>query len=141
MRTGLYQGRFATFLLRGLNKVDKQKLFTVGDVAKRSGLSVYQIRNYVDLGLVEPCERSAAGHRLFNSESINRFTSIRAALDIGFSMREIINLFRAMASGDEQDVRKEADKVYSDLLGKQKKLQALESLVHKILSRSRDDES
>ena len=122
-----------------MSKLSKQELFTVSETAQRCGLSVYQIRNYVDLGLIEPCQRNASGYRLFDMESIDRFTCIRATLDLGFSMGEIKDLFRAMASGDEQDVQKEAEKVYLDLLGKQKKLQALESLVHKLLSKSRDD--
>jgi DNA-binding transcriptional MerR regulator len=43
--------------------------------------------------------RSASGYRLFPSETLHRVQLIRAALSIGFSVRELCDIFRERESG------------------------------------------
>jgi DNA-binding transcriptional MerR regulator len=59
-------------------------LFTIGEVARRTGLSTRTIRFYSDAGLVPACDRGPAGHRLFDAEAVARLELVRTlrTLDI-----------------------------------------------------------
>jgi DNA-binding transcriptional MerR regulator len=48
------------------------KTLSIGDLARRTGLSVKTIRWYSDQGLVPPAGRSAAGYRLYDVEALAR---------------------------------------------------------------------
>jgi DNA-binding transcriptional MerR regulator len=59
-------------------------LFTIGEVARRTGLSSRTVRFYSDAGLIPAFERSAAGHRLFDADAVARLELVRTlrALDL-----------------------------------------------------------
>ena len=45
------------------------ELFTIGQLADRTGLAVRTIRFWSDAGLVTPAGRSAGGYRLYDAEA------------------------------------------------------------------------
>nr|WP_084477659.1 MerR family DNA-binding transcriptional regulator [Nocardia jejuensis] len=51
-------------------------LFTVGQLAKRTGLSARTTRFRADIGAVPPIARSAGGYRLFDVTAIERLESV-----------------------------------------------------------------
>jgi DNA-binding transcriptional MerR regulator len=59
-------------------------LFTIGEVARRTGLSPRTVRFYSDAGLVPARDRSFAGHRLFDADAVARLELVRTlrTLDI-----------------------------------------------------------
>jgi DNA-binding transcriptional MerR regulator len=59
-------------------------LFTIGEVARRTGLSPRTVRFYSDAGLVPARDRSVAGHRLFDADAVARLELVRTlrTLDI-----------------------------------------------------------
>lgn len=59
-------------------------LFTIGEVARRTGLSPRTVRFYSDAGLIPACDRSSAGHRLFDADAVARLELVRTlrTLDI-----------------------------------------------------------
>ncbi|RDI24753.1 MerR family transcriptional regulator [Lentzea flaviverrucosa] len=61
------------------------RLYAIGEVARRTGLSVSAIRFYSDEGIVAPAEVTAAGHRLYDVHAIARleFVSTLRELDAG----------------------------------------------------------
>ncbi|WP_283136060.1 MerR family transcriptional regulator [Rhizohabitans arisaemae] len=69
------------------------ELYTVGEVARRTGLSAHTIRFWSDNGLVSPAERSQGGYRLYDASAVARFDLIRTLRDLGIgleSVREIL---------------------------------------------------
>ncbi|SOB88504.1 MerR family regulatory protein [Streptomyces sp. 1331.2] len=44
--------------------MDGDTLFTIGDLARRTGLTVKTVRFYSDTGIVPPTDRSPSGYRL-----------------------------------------------------------------------------
>ncbi len=50
--------------------------FTIGELARRTGLSVRTIRFYADAGVVQPSARSAAGYRLYDAEAVARLEGL-----------------------------------------------------------------
>jgi DNA-binding transcriptional MerR regulator len=59
-------------------------LFTIGEVARRTGLSPRTVRFYSDAGLIPARDRSSAGHRLFDADAVARLELVRTlrTLDI-----------------------------------------------------------
>jgi MerR family copper efflux transcriptional regulator len=70
-----------------------------GELARLAGVSSDTLRYYERRRLLPPVPRSASGYRLFPSETLHRVQLIRAALSIGFSVRELCDIFRERESG------------------------------------------
>lgn len=69
-----------------------EPLFTIGELARRTGLSVKMIRFYADSGVVPPAGRSDAGYRLFDTEAIARLAFVRTLRDLGIDLATIRNV-------------------------------------------------
>jgi hypothetical protein len=52
--------------------MDGDTLFTIGELARRTGLRVKTIRFSSDTGIVAPAERSPAGYRLYGIGALVR---------------------------------------------------------------------
>ncbi|WP_239162132.1 MerR family DNA-binding transcriptional regulator [Acrocarpospora phusangensis] len=55
--------------------MDGGTLYTIGALARRTGLTVKTIRFYSDAGIVPPTGRSPAGYRLYDLHALARLTS------------------------------------------------------------------
>lgn len=64
-------------------------LLKVGELAKRSGLTVRTLHHYDSIGLVKPSARSDAGYRLYNRDDIARLHQVQALQRLGLSLAEI----------------------------------------------------
>ena len=70
-----------------------------GELARLTGVSPDTLRYYERRRLLPTAPRSAGGYRLFPPETLHRVQLIRAALSIGFSVRELCEIFRERDSG------------------------------------------
>ncbi|ELY3466651.1 MerR family transcriptional regulator [Cronobacter universalis] len=64
-------------------------LLQVGELAKRSGLTVRTLHHYESLGLLIPSGRTAAGYRLYNRDDIQRLHHIQALTRMGLSLAQV----------------------------------------------------
>ena len=71
----------------------------IGEVARRTGLSVKTIRFYCDQGLLQPRGRSDAGYRLFDQENLAELTIIRALRAMDVSIRELAKILEVRRAG------------------------------------------
>ena len=71
--------------------------YTVGDLAKRSGLTVRALHHYEKLGLLQPSGRSEAGYRLYNDGDVQVLHRILAYQQMGLALKEIGPLLGAGA--------------------------------------------
>ena len=56
----------------------------VGDLAKRCGKTVRTIHYYEELGVLEPCQRTDGGFRLFTEDDIKRIETIGKVKRLAF---------------------------------------------------------
>ncbi|MFI6502752.1 MerR family transcriptional regulator [Nonomuraea typhae] len=63
--------------------------YTIGDLARRTGLSVKTIRFYSDAGIVPPTGRTAAGYRLYGPGAAARLDLVRTLRDLGLDLATI----------------------------------------------------
>jgi MerR family transcriptional regulator, copper efflux regulator len=76
-----------------------QQTFTVGQVARMTGLSAKAIRLYELRGLLPTVPRSAVGYRLFDKADIEILRFIRQAKTIGLRLDEIAEVLVLQRSG------------------------------------------
>lgn len=62
---------------------------TVGELAKRCGLTIRTLHHYDAIGLLKPSLRSAAGYRLYDRANIERLHRIQALRQMGLSLADI----------------------------------------------------
>ncbi|MBO0853263.1 MAG: MerR family transcriptional regulator [Nocardia sp.] len=65
---------------------DREKLFTIGELARRTGLSVRTIRFWSDSEVVPPTERSVSGYRLYDAEAVARLELVRTLRELGLDL-------------------------------------------------------
>ncbi|MEP0191388.1 MAG: redox-sensitive transcriptional activator SoxR [Erythrobacter sp.] len=73
-------------------------LVPIGDMARRTGLSVSAIRFYEEKGLIEPV-RTSGNQRRFPRSDIRRLSFILIAQKLGLSLTEIENAMAKLPSG------------------------------------------
>ncbi|MCA8898547.1 MAG: redox-sensitive transcriptional activator SoxR [Hyphomonas sp.] len=71
---------------------------TIGDVARRTGLSVSAIRFYESRGLVKP-DRTPGGQRQFERADIRRLSFILIAQQMGLTIEEIGEVLSSLPEG------------------------------------------
>ncbi|HUO87320.1 MAG TPA: heavy metal-responsive transcriptional regulator [Thermoanaerobaculia bacterium] len=89
----------------------------IGEVARRTGVSVAAIRYYERLGLVGEPPRSASGYRQFEDGVIRRLGFIQQAQALGFSLQEIAELLdlRSSPAASASEVRELAQAKLADV--------------------------
>jgi DNA-binding transcriptional MerR regulator len=70
-----------------------------GELAGLSGISTDTLRHYERLKLLPVPRRSAGNYRLYSPETVDRVRLIRAALAVGFSLRELSEIFKIRSGG------------------------------------------
>ncbi|MGW6022079.1 MerR family transcriptional regulator [Streptomyces sp. NPDC055099] len=64
-------------------------LHSIGDLARRTGLSVKTVRFYSDAGIVPPADRSPAGYRLYGTDAVARLDLVRTLRELGLDLPTI----------------------------------------------------
>ena len=78
--------------------MEKHHSYSIGDLSRRSGLSVRTIRFYSDVGVVPASARSASGYRLYDVEAVARLDLVRTLRDLGLPLESIRALLNAQTS-------------------------------------------
>ncbi|WP_370969212.1 MerR family transcriptional regulator [Amycolatopsis sp. cg9] len=63
--------------------------FTIGELARRTGLPVKTIRFYSDEGLLPPTERTDAGYRLYDAAAMARLELVRTLRELGLGLADV----------------------------------------------------
>ncbi|WP_460961682.1 helix-turn-helix domain-containing protein [Parasphingorhabdus pacifica] len=72
-----------------VHSVDDTRLYSIGELARRTGLSVKTIRFYSDSGVVPPTDRTHSGYRLYDVSAIARLELVRTLRDLGAGLDEV----------------------------------------------------
>lgn len=66
--------------------MSRMGFLTIGELARRTGLTTRTIRFYSDEGLLPPADRTHAGYRLYDGESLARLELLRTLRELGLSL-------------------------------------------------------
>ena len=75
----------------------------IGELARRTGLTVRALRHYEDIGLLVPSHRSGGGYRLYDGKDVARLYRIQALRRLDLSLADIQRLLDD-APGELSDV-------------------------------------
>ena len=62
---------------------------TVGELARRTGLTVRTLHHYDSIGLVKPSRRGESNYRLYSAHDISRLQQVCSLRQLGFTLEEI----------------------------------------------------
>jgi len=108
--------------------------FTIGKVARSTGIGIETVRYYEREGLIGPAERTDANYRIYRQEDVDRLHFIRHAKDLGFTLKEIGELLTlrhdpAMSKADVKEKTEEKIAAVKAKIGTLRRiLKALEQL-------------
>lgn len=66
--------------------------YSIGDMARRTGVKVTTIRYYEGRGLLPEPDRTEGGQRRYDQAALERLTFIRHARELGFELDDILEL-------------------------------------------------
>lgn len=75
----------------------EQHTYTIQQVAQKTGLTVYTLRYYEEIGLLDPVPRATNGHRSFTDSDLMRIETLKKLRLTGMSiegMKHFIDLYR-----------------------------------------------
>ncbi|MDT0615684.1 MerR family transcriptional regulator [Streptomyces lancefieldiae] len=78
--------------------MDSDTLYSIGELSRRTGLTVKTIRYYSDQGLVPPTDRSPAGYRLYGLDALARLDLARTLRDLGLDLATVRKVLDREAS-------------------------------------------
>ncbi|MFC7306820.1 MerR family transcriptional regulator [Streptomyces monticola] len=69
--------------------MNDETLYSIGDLARRTGLTVKAIRFYADNGIVPPTDRTPSGYRQYDSDAVARLQFVRTLRELGIDLTTI----------------------------------------------------
>ncbi|MFD8328979.1 MerR family transcriptional regulator [Streptomyces lydicus] len=66
--------------------MDGGTLYSIGELARRTGLTVKTIRFYSDRGIVAPADRTHAGYRRYAPDAVARLALVRTLRELGLGL-------------------------------------------------------
>lgn len=73
---------------QGVNLIGPET-WKVGELARRTGVSVRTLHYYEEVGLLAPSRRTAAGYRLYTARDVARLQQIKSLRHLGFTLEEV----------------------------------------------------
>jgi MerR family copper efflux transcriptional regulator len=109
---------------------------SIGDVAKQAGVHIETLRYYERRGLLASPPRSTSNYRLYSEETVHRVRFIKGAQELGFSLKEILELLslRAEPTTSCEDIREHAEAKIKDIEAKIRSLQAMKRALAKLVT-------
>jgi MerR family copper efflux transcriptional regulator len=109
---------------------------SIGDVAKQANVHIETLRYYERRGLLARPPRCTSNYRLYYKETVRRVRFIKGAQELGFSLKEILELFslRAEPMANCEDIRERAEAKITDIEAKIRSLQAMKRALAKLVA-------
>ncbi len=110
------------------------EFLTIGRLAERAGVGVETVRFYERKGLLQEPDRKPSGYRQYKTETVARLRFIRRAKELGFTLKEIQELFalRVDPSTNCVDVQAKAVAKLDNIEGRIRMLQKMKRSLVKL---------
>jgi MerR family transcriptional regulator, copper efflux regulator len=108
---------------------------TIGEVAKQAHVRIETLRYYERTGLVASPPRSESNYRLYPQETVRRVQFIKRAQELGFSLKEIMELLALRATPETPcaDIRQRALDKITSIEEKMETLKAMKHVLAKLI--------
>ncbi|WP_422017830.1 MerR family transcriptional regulator [Roseateles sp.] len=107
--------------------------YTVGELARRAGLTVRTLHHYEELGLLRPSGRSEAGYRRYGEADVLRLHRVLALRDAGVPLKAIAPLLDGEAPQPLAAVlQAQIEQIEAQLLAQETLLQTLRNAARRL---------
>ena len=72
-------------------------VWKIGELARRTGLTVRTLHHYDEIGLLSPAQRSDGGHRVYDEADVQRLYRIVSLRSLGFPLDAIAQALDSQA--------------------------------------------
>jgi DNA-binding transcriptional MerR regulator len=100
----------------------------VGELARRTGLTVRALHHYDAIGLVRPSLHTEAGHRLYTAGDVARLQQVLSLRQLGFSLEEARACLDRPGFSPLEVVRRHADRLREQIALQRELCERLEGL-------------
>lgn len=100
----------------------------VGELAKRTGLTVRTLHHYDEIGLLKPSQHTAAGHRLYTADDLGRLMRIVSLRQLGFSLDQVGECLDRPGFEPVRVLRMQAERLREQIGLQEKLVQRLDAL-------------
>ncbi|MBU6469181.1 MAG: MerR family transcriptional regulator [Gammaproteobacteria bacterium] len=112
-----------------------QAAYPISEAAKRAGVSVHQVRIYVQLGLVAPCKTTNGGHGQYDQACVERLRLIHAAVQSGLLLGELKDFFQALDKGNCRALQQQQTTLIARLAARRRAVQTCKALLSRLANR------
>ncbi len=102
----------------------------VGELARRSGLTVRTLHHWEAVGLLTPTGRTPAGHRLYGPEALRRVLAIQSLKGVGMGLEAVGEVLAESSRGLEDALRTHREHLRARI----RSLRHLEDRLERVLS-------
>jgi DNA-binding transcriptional MerR regulator len=107
--------------------------YTVGQVAKLSGVTIRTLHHYDAVSLLSPSERAPTGYRLYRDADLDRLQQVLLYRELGFGLDAIAEILRDPGSDPTAHLRRQ----HALLSERINQLQAMSAAVQRVLEAHR----
>lgn len=109
-------------------------MMTIGKIAKQAGVGVETVRFYERKGLIKQPKASRGTFRTYEDEDANRIRFIKRAQELGFTLKEVIELLELNATPKAtcEDLRVRTVEKISEIDQKIKDLKRMKTSLKKV---------
>lgn len=113
------------------------KLFTVGQLAKRSGATVRTLHHYDEIGLLQPAIREQSGRRLYDLDSVVRLHQIMNYRTLGLALDQVKRLLDDPAFDREAALIAQRQSILDQVARSERLIRGIDEALSVIRSKSR----
>jgi MerR family transcriptional regulator, thiopeptide resistance regulator len=106
-------------------------MWKIGELARRTGLTVRTLHHYDDIGLLSPADRSEGGHRFYGEADVRRLYRIVSLRSLGLPLEAI----GAALDEDGFDARAAVEDHLARLEAQMEQQRLLQDRLHRLLER------
>jgi MerR family transcriptional regulator, thiopeptide resistance regulator len=111
-------------------------MWKIGELARRTGLTVRTLHHYDEIGLLSPVERSGGGHRVYGEADVQRLYRIVSLRSLGFPLEAIA----AALDADGFDARAAVEDHLARLEAQMEQQRELQENLRRLLERLGTDD-
>jgi MerR family transcriptional regulator, thiopeptide resistance regulator len=103
-------------------------VWKIGELARRTGLTVRTLHHYDEIGLLSPAERSDGGHRVYDEAAVQRLYRIVSLRSLGFPLDAIAQALDSERFDPRAAVEDHIERLEAQVVQEQRLLQTLRTL-------------
>ena len=100
----------------------------VGELTKRTGLTVRTLHHYDEIGLLAPAERTSSGHRLYGETELRRLQEIISLKSVGLPLREIKEYLLRNEASLDRVLELQVERINQQIAGRKRLLALILSM-------------